>query len=255
MSPSASLSRDRSHERRTRSFVHLLADICRRFPDLEEWLLEDFSRNGKTRTNFRELVDKGELPGEEAADGLAAIAGEVRGWSEERQRQRAKYPPETSRFFGGLTRDEMESLIARYEARTISLDVFLLARDWRKAGEVAEASPKMLRRGARFLTAVSCSADKKLLHQYGCALDVLTGLEAGKLRTSFGYADWWKLHALVYMMKHPRKAYRTREVRAHLAKRGLEISSLDFRRFCKRHGLARDERAGRPRARSAHAAN
>ncbi len=255
MSPPASPSRDHSHERRTRSFVHLLADICRRFPDLEEWLLEDFSRNGKTRTNFRELVDKGELPGEDGEDGLAAIAGEVRGWSEERTRQRAKYPPETSRFYGGLTRDEMESLIARYEARTISLDVFLLARDWRKAGSSAAASPKMLRRGARFLTAVSDSADKKLLHQYGCALDVLASLEAGKLRTSFGYADWWKLHALVYMMRHPRKGYRTREVRAHLARHGLEISSLYFQRFCKLHGIARDERAGRPRAKPSHAAS
>ena len=246
MSPPASTPRERSHERRTRSFVHLLADICRRFPDLEEWLLEDLSRNGKTRANFRELVDKGELPGEDAADGLAAIAGEVRGWSEERQRQRAKYPPETSRFYGGLTRDEMESLINRYEARTIGLDVFLLARDWRKAGSAAEASPKLLRRGARFLTAVSGSAGKKLLHQYSCALDMVANLEAGKLRTSFSQGDWWKLHALVYMIRHPRKGYRTREVREHLAKRGLKASSLAFRRFCKRHGIARDERAGRP---------
>jgi hypothetical protein len=45
----------------------------------------------------------------------------------------------------------------------------------------------------------------------------------------------------------PREAYRTREVRAHLATLGLRISSLDFRRFCKRHGIRRDERAGRPR--------
>jgi hypothetical protein len=50
------------------------------------------------------------------------------------------------------------------------------------------------------------------------------------------------------MLRHSREAYRTREVRAHLETLGLRISSLDFRRFCKRHGIRRDERAGRPRA-------
>jgi hypothetical protein len=57
------------------------------------------------------------------------------------------------------------------------------------------------------------------------------------------------------MLRHPREAYRTREVRIQLETLGLRISSLDFRRFCKRHGIRRDERAGRPRTRSlAHAA-
>ena len=45
--------------------------------------------------------------------------------------------------------------------------------------------------------------------------------------------------------------YRTRDVRAHLETLRLQISSLDFRRFCKRHGIRRDERAGRPRVRVA----
>ena len=43
--------------------------------------------------------------------------------------------------------------------------------------------------------------------------------------------------------------YRTRDVRAHLETLRLQISSLDFRRFCKRHGIRRDGRAGRPRVR------
>ena len=53
------------------------------------------------------------------------------------------------------------------------------------------------------------------------------------------------------MMRHPCEAYRTRDLRAHLLQLGLEISSLDFRRFCKRHGIRRDERAGRPRVHTA----
>ena len=43
----------------------------------------------------------------------------------------------------------------------------------------------------------------------------------------------------------------TREVRAHLETLRLQISSQDFRRFCKRHGIRRDERAGRPRIHTA----
>jgi hypothetical protein len=92
--------------------------------------------------------------------------------------------------------------------------------------------------------------DKRVLAQLGSAVDLLVGFQPGRLRTAFGYADWWKLHALVYMLRHPREAYRTRDVRAHLATLGLQISTLDFRRFCKRSGIRRDERAGRPRTRS-----
>jgi hypothetical protein len=99
------------------------------------------------------------------------------------------------------------------------------------------------------------SGEVRPLVQLGSALELLSGLEPGRLRVAFGYADWWKLHALVYMLRHRRPAYRTRDVRTHLANLGLQISSLDFRRFCKRHGIRRDERPGRPRTRSlAHAA-
>jgi len=30
-------------------------------------------------------------------------------------------------------------------------------------------------------------------------------LNPRRLRTAFGYADWWKLQALVYMLRHPAK--------------------------------------------------
>jgi hypothetical protein len=144
----------------------------------------------------------------------------------------------------------MESLVRRYEARSVPLNVFLLARDWRKAGGKAKASPKLLRAGAELLDTAIRSRDKRVLVQLGSAVDLLAGLQPGRLKAAFGYADWWKLHALVYMLGHPRDAYRTRDVRAHLATLGLRISTLDFRRFCKRHGIRRDERAGRPRTRS-----
>lgn len=209
--------------------------------------MEDFARDAQTRTNFIGLVENGGLKGDETADGFAEIAGELGAWTEERRQMQAQLPPQPARLFGGLTWEQIESLVHRYEARTIRLNVFLLARDWRKAGESAKTSPQLLRAGADFLEAAIRSGETHSLVQLANAVALLASLEQGRLRTAFGYADWWKLHALVYMMRHRRDSYRTRDVRGHLAALDLHISSLDFRRFCKRHGIRRDERAGRPR--------
>ena len=237
----------RAPERESRAFLRLLADICRRFPDLRAWLVEDFARDANVRVNFLGLVETGDLGGEDTADAFAEMAGELGSWQEEKRRMQVELPAQATRPFGGLTWDEIESLVRRFEARTLRLDVFLLVRDWRKAGESAKASPKLLRASADLLDAAIRSGDARLFTELSRAVALLSSLEKGSLRTAFGYADWWKLHALVYMMRHPREAYRTREVRAHLETLRLQISSLDFRRFCKRHGIRRDERAGRPR--------
>jgi hypothetical protein len=241
----------RAPERESRAFLRLLADICRRFPDLRGWLVEDFARDAKVRANFLGLVETGDLGGEDMADAFAEMAGELGSWREEKRRMQVQLPAQATRPFGGLTWDEIESLVRRFEARTLRLDVFLLVRDWRKAGESAKASPRLLRASADLLDAAIRSGDVRLFTELGRAVALLSNLEKGSLRTAFGYADWWKLHALVYMMRHPREAYRTREVRAHLETLRLQISSLDFRRFCKRHGIRRDERAGRPRIHTA----
>jgi hypothetical protein len=250
MTASALASSVRLSERRSRAFLRLLASMCRRFPDLGTWLMEDFARDASTRANFLALMEGGDLNGEAMSNGFAELAGELDGWLEEKRRIKAQLPAHATRPFGGLTWEEMEALVRRYEARTLGLNVFLLVRDWRKAGEVAKASPKLLQAGADLLDTAIRSGDKRLFVELGNAVELLAGLDPHRLRTAFGYADWWKLHALVYMLRHPREAYRTREVRAHLEKLGLRISSLDFRRFCKRHGIRRDERAGRPRTRT-----
>jgi hypothetical protein len=217
--------------------------------------MEDFGRDADTRANFLALVERGDLNGEAMSSGFAELAGELDGWLEEKRRMKAQLPTRARCPFGGLTWEEMEALVRRYEARTLGLNVFLLVRDWRKAGEAAKASPKLLHAGADLLDTAIRSGNKRIFVELGNAVELLAGLDPRRLRTAFGYADWWKLHALVYMLRHPREAYRTREVRLHLEKLGLRISSLDFRRFCKRHGICRDERAGRPRTRSlAHAA-
>ena len=79
---------------------------------------------------------------------------------------------------------------------------------------------------------------------------IAQGKSKTKRRASLGYSDRWKLHALFYMLRHPRESYRTRELRAHLATLKLNVGTKEIRRFCTRHGIRRDVRAGRPRTRS-----
>jgi hypothetical protein len=241
----------RGSERRSRAFLRLLAGMCRQFPDLRTWLTEDFARDADTRANFLTLVDRGDLNGDAMSNGFAELAGELDGWLEEKRRIKAQLPAQATRPFGGLTWEEGEALVRRYEARTLGLNIFLLARDWRKAGDAAKASPRLLQQCAALLDTAIRFGETRQLAQLGQAVELLSGLNPRRLRTAFGYADWWKLHALVYILRHPCAAYRTRDVRAHLETLDLRITSLDFRRFCKRHGIRRDERAGRPRVRAA----
>ncbi|MDP3072364.1 MAG: hypothetical protein Q8N18_18880 [Opitutaceae bacterium] len=236
-------------DRQSRSVVTLLAELCRHSAEARDWLCEDFARNQKTRANFLALVEKGDVREMNGGDGFAELAGEARSWHEEAQRMQSLMPRHAPRLYGGLTWVEMEELIGHYEAGAVDVGVFLLVRDWKKAGTAAGSSPRLLRAAAEFLNAVIRSGETRLALQLANAVTLLKRTKAKGPSAAFGYANWWKLHALLYMLRHPRESYRTRDVRAHLAALSLEISSLDFRRLCKRHGIRRDERAGRPRKR------
>ena len=238
-------------DRQSQSVVALLAELCRHSAEARDWLFEDFARNAKTRTNFLGLVAKEGAREKNGGDGFAELAGEARAWHEEARRMQSLVPRHAPRLYGGLTWVEMEELVGHYEAGAVDVGVFLLARDWKKAGAAAISSPRLLRGAGEFLNAVIHTGETRLALQLANAATLLKRSQAKGPAAGFGYANWWKLHALLYMLRHPREAYRTRDVRAHLATLGIEISSLDFRRLCKRHGIRRDERAGRPRTRSA----
>lgn len=233
-------------ERRGVAFIQALADTCRAWPDLADWLCEDFSRDTKIRENFRALIDSPSAI-RFVGNGFMEIAGEAGGLQTEIHRLKAELGVFSPALFGGRTWMEMELLVHRYRAGSLDLGVFMLARSWRKAGERARFTPELQRAGAELLDAVIRHGERRLWTNLSRALSLLTHTNKSNLRGTFGHADWWKVHALLYMMRRPCPAYRTRDVRAHLAKRGLKIGSLDFRRFCKRHGIRRDERAGRPR--------
>jgi hypothetical protein len=221
--------------------VAMLTELCRESSELRHWLWEDFGRDAKVRTKFAEIVDSAASPPIGAFIELTNDAGP---WQKERDNLRKQI---SSAHYGGLKRSEIMQLIRRYQAGTVDLGVFLLAHDWRKAGK---ASPLLKWAGTEFLEQVIPSGRRRLLKHLNKALAFLKSYEnKAKRRSVLGYANRWKLLVLFYMLQHPHESYGTRELRAHLVTRGLQISIRDLQRFSVRHGIRRDMSAGRPRKR------
>ncbi len=216
----------------------LLTHLCRQCPALRRWLLNDFAHSAAIRKEFARVVD-------DAAQSPPArfidLSDDGGPWREELRRLREELP---TRPFGGLSLREVEILVRRYQAGSIDLGTFLLVRDWQKSGS---ASPALIWAGALFLDSLLPSRDWRLHSQLANAFTFLRRFgEKTKRRASFSPSDWWKAQVLFYILRNPRAAYRTRDLRAHVASLGVRVSTKDMRRFCGRHGIRRDVRAGRP---------
>ena len=234
-------------ERRGLAFLHSLAETCREWPELRKWLCEDFVGNAKTRENFNALVDAPARTANPADFGLAEMAEQARGWRMEKARMQSLTGASAPRIYGGRTWSEMEHIVFRYEDGVSELGVLLLARLWRKAGSRARFAPELRRAGAEMLDAIILGGQIRLLTNLARVLARPERIKNANRRSLMGHADWWKLQATLYILRNPKLEYRSRDVRKYLSGLGIAISSLDFRRFCKRHSIARDERAGRPR--------
>lgn len=217
----------------------ILTQLCRQSPRLRHWLWEDFGADPAIRKRFAGLVaDGAQSPPLRFAD----LTEDNGSWQKERRALREQMP---TRPYGGLSYGEVETLIREYQASGIDLGIFLLARDWREAGK---ASPAMLWAGLQFLDSTFPGRQWRSVKQLGKAFTFLRRYEnKAKRRTVVGYAGWWKVQVLFYLLGHPRASYRTRDLGAHLAAVGLRVGTKDLRRFCARHGIAKDIRAGRPR--------
>jgi len=221
----------------------LFLQLYRLSPELRHWLREDYARDAKLRTAFDGLALNGVPP---QVGRFAEFTDDRASLREELRRLKQQMP---ARFYGGLTWNEVVQLIHHYQAGTLDPGTFLLVREWRKAGKT---SPTLMWASLAFLESVLPSGRRRLLKHLNEALAFVRKYEnRAKRRTAVGYGDWWKLQALLFMLRHPQASYRTRELRGHLATAGLDISAKEIRRFCARHGIQRDMRAGRPRTRPA----
>ena len=91
------------------------------------------------------------------------------------------------------------------------------------------------------------TAATKHFYQLARASAFFQGCAPGTIgKPHYGHATWWQLNVLLYMLAHPKPAYRTREFVRHLASQKVRVDAADLRRFCRKHRIARDTRAGRP---------
>ncbi|MEO6003429.1 MAG: hypothetical protein ABIZ04_01700 [Opitutus sp.] len=149
--------------------IQLLADLCRQFSELHDWLREDFARNPTVRERFTRMVKTSPSP--EIANGFASLNGEDRPWQAERRYLRQKEG--APRIYGGLTWAEMECLFRRYEAGTIDLGTFLLAHQWNEVRKSVRIPPELMRASVAFLDAVTLAGDRRLLRHYYKAIGFL----------------------------------------------------------------------------------
>lgn len=220
----------------------LFLQLYRQSPELRHWLREDYARDAKLRAKFDGLVMNGIQP---QIVRFADLTEDGDSWHVELSHLKKQM---SGRFYGGLTWNEVVNLVHHYQAGTLDPGIFLLLRQWREAGKT---SPVLMWAGLAFLESVLPSGKWRPLKHLRQALAFVKKFEnKAERRKAMGYADWWKLNTLFYILRHPRISYRTRDLRAHLASIGLAIETRDIRRFCKRHGIKRDELAGRPRKRS-----
>lgn len=217
----------------------MLVQVCRACPSFWAWLCHDFVRDPFVRERVAELVkDKDAVPPSHYVE--LTKSGDA--WREERKQLLSL---SVAKPYGGLTEKEVETRIRRFQAGRIKLGIFLLVRRWHEAGS---ASPATMWAGLHFLDALLPSRDWDLHTELRYAFTFLRQFGRDQKRqAAFSRADWWKTQLLWYVLGHPREAYRTGELRGHLATLGVEVSPKEIRRFCKRCGLRRDERAGRPR--------
>jgi hypothetical protein len=224
-------------------------EVCRSSPVFRGWLWQEFASSESTRTELARILD---APGTATAplSILAALAGEAKGYARERSRLKKNFGAiAIESRFGGLSRLEVEKLIRRYQAGNIDGGAFLLAHSWRQhAGSGAGPSPRLLRASYAFLAEAAGRGRTDLLKEMAKALAFLAERRPGEIgRTAFGYAKWWKLSVLLYILNNPKPRYHVREFREHLAAQKVQVDPKDIRAFCKAHGIARDTRAGRPK--------
>jgi hypothetical protein len=217
----------------------LFAQLCRSSPALREWLWEEFARKPETRAKIAATL------AQPNPDHDAEAFAENRPLQIEAARLRENL---SGRIYGGLTWGEVETLIRHNQAGKLDLGTFLLVSEWRQADNAAPVPPRVAAATVDWFREIVGGGETRLLRHAEKTVRLLDSLEkAPKRRGLFGHTDWWKLNVLFYMLRRPRESYRTREFRTYLADLGIEVGAKDIRRFCSRHGIRRDVRAGRPK--------
>ena len=220
----------------------LFMQLYRKSPELRHWLREDYARDKKLQRKFDAVA----MRKVQHVTRFAELTDDNASWRKEQRTLKEKL---SRHLYGGLTWNEVTEKIQHYQAGTLDLGIFLLVQEWQKTDVV---SPSLMWGGLAFLELVLPSGRRRLLKHLNAALAFAKQYEKKKSRRALvGYSDWWKLNALIYVLRNPRYSYAVRDLRGHLTAHGITVSVKDIQRFCIRHNLRRDTRSGRPRRASA----
>ncbi|MDF9828529.1 hypothetical protein M2447_002653 [Ereboglobus sp. PH5-10] len=237
--------------------VTLFIQLLRESPNLRHWLFSAFL-NPDTRSRLSRHLSGKAHPPRHSTQGrhlLAWFANTDIALASDASLLSQKHT--ASKPYGGLTRAEVVELIRRYQAGGantsggIELAPFLLVHAWRRATpDMLQRASLLLMSGHFFQASFSeCSKTPNLIRHLAKAADFFHGQPRGTItRAHYGYANWWKLSVLHYMLNHPKACYCTRDFTKHLSVQKITVATKDIRRFCKKHGIVQNPRPGRPSA-------
>jgi len=227
--------------------VAAFIELLRFSPALRDWLWTEFAQSAATRERLAEWLKAGGPPPANGGKFLAFLASEQKGFEHERLRLKETLPARiAARSYGGLARNAIEQIIRSYQAGGTDLGAYLLAASWKRT-KAPESDPRLLRAGRRFFAEVCGNSRPELLKRLAQAVRLVGDRPgAAPSKTAYGFTNWWKLCLLLHVLNHPKPRYRIRELCAHLASQHLSVGVTSVRAFCRKHGIARDRRAGRP---------
>ena len=129
--------------------------------------------------------------------------------------------------------------IRRYQSGSLHPATFQLVLAWRRTNRTQPASPSLVRASAAFLAEALGRDNRGLLRQF-VRIERFFRARQELGRAAYGHLHRWKVHLLLYVLNHPKPCYRTRDLTAYLATKRIRVSGKLIRRFCTRHGIARD---------------
>ena len=219
----------------------LLIDLCRRSLRVRAWLFGRFAHEPATQAAFRAFL----------ADPNSTFSH----WP--------IWPRALTKFLrpdpgnsapgegphGGLSEVQVLALIKGYQAGLLDVTPFVLARLWRRflRSDRKEVPLALQLASGKQWGAIANDDSGRMLRDLSDVLQFFcerSGRTVGE--DDFGHANSWKIHVLVHILDHPRPCYKADDLHRSLPTKYRHVDRRELRRFCRRHGIRRDQRPGRP---------
>ena len=219
--------------------LQLLIDLCRRSLRVRSWLFGRFAHEPATRAAFRASLADPTLSNE---------------WLWPRALRNALlpesgHPAPGEGPHGGLSEMQVLALIKGYQAGLLDVTAFVLARLWRQflRSDRKDVPLALQLASARHWGAMANDDSGRMVRDLSKVLRFFrerSGRTVGE--EDFGHANSWKIHVLVHILDHPRPSYKADDLHRSLPTKYRHVARRELHRFCRRHGIRRDQRPGRP---------